>query len=42
MQWGPAFEKNKIGVLVLDREVDQMYGKSIILGMKKNRYFIPF
>lgn len=29
-------------MLVMDREVDQMYGKSIILGVKKNRYFIPF
>lgn len=29
-------------LLVMDREVDQMYGKFIILGVKKNRYFIPF
>lgn len=42
MQWDPAFKKNKIDVLVMDREIDQMYEKSIILGVKKNRYFIPF
>lgn len=26
----------------MDREVDKMYGKSIILGVKKNIYLIPF